>query len=233
MEKLIYILWKDESEARADFAKRLLDKAGGALVGRDEACHVQLNVVDEAIRSGEHALMNNTKPRAYGLAQIWVNSARDREPLEEILEANCARIAGYLVTESMPIVNTEHKVPLGERTPGFSQFAFLKRPSRLAYEDWLDVWLNSHTQVAIDTQSTFLYVQNVIARGLTYSAPTFDAIVEEGFPEGALTELEVFYDAVGDADRLKKHQDEMMKSCARFVDFNHIDVTLTSQYVLK
>ena len=232
MEKLIYILWKG-GEKRADFAAKLLDKTGSALVARDEACHVQLNVVDEAIRSGEHALMTNTKPRAYALAQLWVHSARDREPLEEILTADCERIAGYLVTESMPIVNTEHRAPAGERTPGFSQFAFLQKPPRLAYETWLDIWLNSHTQVAIDTQSTFLYVQNVIARGLTYSAPAFNAIIEEGFPEGALTESEVFYDAVGDAKRLKKHEKEMMESCQRFIDFDRIDVTLTSQYILK
>ena len=62
---------------------------------------------------------------------------------------------------------------------------------RLSYEQWLDIWHNSHTRVAIDTQSTFGYRQNVVVRPLTYLAPPIDAIIEENFPPAAMSDRNV------------------------------------------
>ncbi len=70
---------------------------------------------------------------------------------------------------------------------------FLQRPRRLSEQQWLEVWQGSHTRVAIDTQSTFGYRQNVITRPMTYAAPPFDAIVEENFPQEAMTSQHAFY----------------------------------------
>jgi hypothetical protein len=95
----------------------------------------------------------------------------------------------------------------------------------------MDIWLNSHTQIAIDTQDTFLYVQNVVTRVLTDGATPWDAIVEEGFPAAAMTDPQVFFDAVGDDERLAKHQQEMLESVQRFLDLAAIEVIPTSRYV--
>jgi hypothetical protein len=142
-------------------------------------------------------------------------------------------MAGYLVTESEPIVNTKHVVAVGQRTPGMSQVVFLQKPPRLSYEHWLEIWLGSHTQVAIETQSTFGYRQNVIVRRLTYAAPPYDAIIEENFPEGAMTDRMVFYDSVGDKEKLKERLQRMVESCQRFIDFDKMDCTPTSEYIMK
>jgi hypothetical protein len=44
--------------------------------------------------------------------------------------------------------------------------AFLEKPDFLTYEEWLDHWQGDHTRVPIETQSTFLYIQNVVGEQL-------------------------------------------------------------------
>jgi len=142
-------------------------------------------------------------------------------------------MAGYLVTESEPIVNSKHVVANGQRTPGMCQVVVLRKPPRLNYEHWLEIWHGSHTQVAIDTQSTFGYRQNVIVRPLTYAAPPYDAIIEEHFPAEAMTDPMVFYDAVGDEAKRKRNRKAMIESVVRFIDFDKMDCLPMSEYVVK
>ena len=234
MEKLMYILWKDRSEKRSDFCGRLQEKTAAALLELEEVRHLQFNLVDEDIRAGEEMMLqNNCLPRPFAFIFTWLDSAFYRSPVDKLIREDCTRYAAYVVTESMPIVNDSSTAPPGRRTPGFAQCTVLQKPPRLAREDWLNIWLNSHTRIAIDTQSTFLYVQNIITRSLTYGAPHFDAVVEEGFPAAALTSWSAFYDAVGDEEKLQKNQKIMLDSCQRFIDFDRLDVNLTSQYILR
>jgi len=232
MEKMMYLLWKPETESPGQFRERLLGDVSRQLIELG-AHKLRVSVVDEAVVPADRLRMVSSRPPISGVVSIWVDTANNRKPLEEVLQSAVPRLAGYLVTESEPIVNTRHVVPDGERTPGMNQVVLLKRPGRISYEHWLEVWLGSHTQVAIDTQSTFGYRQNVIVRPLTYAAPTYDAIVEENFPEGAMTDAEVFYDSVGNREQLKQRGQQMMESCARFIDFDKIDCTPTSEYIMK
>ena len=140
---------------------------------------------------------------------------------------------GYLVTESEPIVNTKHVVADGKRTPGMYQVVLLRKPPRLSYEQWFEIWLGSHTQVAINTQSTFGYRQNVIVRLLTHVVPPYDAIIEEYFPAEAMTDPMVFYNAVGDEAKRKRHEKAMFDSVVRFIDFDKIDRIPMSEYTMK
>jgi hypothetical protein len=113
------------------------------------------------------------------------------------------------------------------------QVVFLQRPPRIAHDEWIRVWQGSHTQVAIDTQSTFGYRQNVVIRALTYAAPHYDAIVEENFPAAAMSDQNAFYDAVGDDAKRDANLKAMIDSCVRFIDFDRIDVIPTSEYNLS
>ena len=232
MEKLIYLLWKDDRQSRAEFSRQILEEIAPELTEED-ALGVQVNVVDEAIKPAEHMLIENSKPRYHAMISLWLETAISRPSIEVLLGSRATRVAGYLVTESCPLPNTERLAPLGERTPGFSQVVLLQKPPRLSYPDWIEIWHNSHTQIALDTQSTFLYRQNVIARPLTYAAPHYDAIVEEAFPEAAMTSWQAFYDAQGNEARFQKHQQGMLDSCSRFIDFDKIDACSTSEYVFK
>lgn len=65
-----------------------------------------------------------------GLISVWMDSAikRFRQPFDEVIESSADRMAAYLVTESQPIRNTRFPAEPGQRTAGFSQLAFLRRP---------------------------------------------------------------------------------------------------------
>jgi hypothetical protein len=101
--------------------------------------------------------------------------------------------------------------------PGFAQLVALGRPSHLSWGEWRRIWQGGHTSVAIHTQSSFRYVQNVVFRAVTVGAPAYAAIVEECFPIEAATDLHVFFDAVGDDARLARHMAAMSESCDRFM----------------
>lgn len=232
MEKVIYALWRGEGTDKAAFAARLHGELAPRLVALG-ALGAQLNVADE------HA--TDAAPTVQALpvgmdafVSVWVDSANAalRKPVDEAVAAVCERYAAWLVTESRPMRNTRFLPALGERTAGFAQVALFRRPPRIDRDAWLDVWLGSHTQIAIDTQDTFLYVQNVVTRPLTPDAPHYDAIVEEGFPPEAIGNIRAFYDAVGDEEKFHRNVMAMRESCARFIDMDKIDVVQTSQYVL-
>lgn len=234
MEKVVYVVWRDSATSPVAFRERLRNGVADKLLTLG-ARGVQVNVADDAVQPAAGLRQVRTRPQMEGLVSVWMDSAIEqfRKPFDEAIEAATARIAGYLVTDSNPIRNTRFPAKPGERTEGFSQLAFLKRPPRLTHEAWLDVWHNHHTRVAIDTQDNFQYVQNVVVRPLTYGAPAFDAIVEECFPAMAMTDPGAFFDAVGDEEKLKRNVRAMMDSCHRFIDFDKIDVLPTSQYVVK
>jgi len=95
----------------------------------------------------------------------------------------------------------------------------------------MEAWHRGQTPVAIETQSTFRYVQNVVARPLV-PGPPWAGLVEECFPIEAMTDLHVFYDAVGDDARLARNMERMMESVGRFTDPGQVEVIWTSEYVL-
>ena len=234
MEKVIYFMWRDPSADAEQFGKNLRGPLCDRLLAGDvRGLHV--NIMDAAVAPAVGLRQINLWPQPEAFVSVWVDSAIDylRRPVDDIVAAAAWRIAAYLVSESMPIRNTRHQPRPGQRTEGFSQIALLGRPPRLTPEQWRNIWQNSHTKVAIDTQSTFLYVQNLVLRPLTYGAPIIDALVEEGFPAAAMNDSQVFFDALGDEKKYQKNLDAMMESCNRFIDFDRIDVVPTSQYVLK
>ena len=57
--------------------------------------------------------------------------------------------------------------------------------------------------------------------------------VEESFPEEAMTDQSVFFDAVGDDARRQANADAMMASVMAFLDFDLIDVVPTSEFVVR
>jgi hypothetical protein len=67
-------------------------------------------------------------------------------------------------------------------------------------------------------------------RPLKEDATNFIAIIEECFPEEAMADSEVFYNAKGDEEMLQRNAKIMMDSCNQFIDFNKIEVIPTSRY---
>ncbi|WP_153099553.1 EthD domain-containing protein [Paraburkholderia hayleyella] len=234
MEKIIYILWRDGQIPPRQWSRTLRTELTDRLLSLG-AHGIQINTADTEVEAAAALRQQNTYPCIDGTAAVWIDSAVPmmRQPFDDTVRAIVPHCAAYLVTESQLIRNTRFPPKAGERTPGFSQLVFLTRPPRLTHEAWLDVWQNHHTRIAIETLDNFLYIQNVVVRPLTHGAPGYDAIIEECYPEAAMTDLYAIFKAVGDVDQFQRNFDELMRSCARFIDFDKIDVVPTSQYVVK
>lgn len=234
MEKVIYLVWRDAGTDIETFGKTLRGPLAAQLRAIPSVRSLQVNVADAAVAAGAGIKQTWSNPPLEAVVQVWVDSAiaHLRQPVDKAIAAHTARHAAYLVTESQPLRNLQHPPKAGERTEGFAQIALLRKPQAQPYAEWIDIWHNAHTRVAIETQSTFEYIQNVVIRPLTADAPPLDAMVEEGFPLAALNDPYTFFDAVGDQAKFDANLKTMMESVHRFIDMSKIDVMPTSQYRL-
>lgn len=132
---------------------------------------------------------------------------------------------------------TEHRrldpprVPDGERADALANVAVLRRPDSMAREEYLEYWMVRHTPIAIRTQATFGYVQNVVEEALTRSSPEVSGIVEELFPMAGMTDPHAFYGSGGDRAELDRRLTELMASVARFGADTGLDLVPTSRYL--
>lgn len=228
----MYLVWRDPAVPVEVFSAALRERSAPRLVEAG-ARGVQVNVADGAV-AGALIRMTELDPQPEAIVGVWVDSARDaaRAPLDAALGAEAARLAAYVVTESEPLPNTAHPAAPGERTPGFANVALLRRPADMTPAAWLDAWQGQHTDVAIEIQSTFGYVQNAVVRAVTPGAPAIDAVVEELFPIEALTSMHAFF-AADDDDELGRRLVLMGESTGRFGADRDLDVVPTSRYVMQ
>jgi hypothetical protein len=232
MEKLLYVIWKKPEVPIERYKVELLGDTSRQLIELG-AQGLSVNLADELADYAQGIRITHLAQPITGTVSVWMHTALDRGPIEATLSRVADRLAGYLVLESVPIVNTKHVVPDGERTPGICTVGFLEKPPHMSYDAWLNRWQGHHTKVAIETQSTFLYIQNAVVRPVTPEAPPWTAIVEEAFPAEAATDPMVFYAAGGSKEKLKENQRRMIESCQTFIDFNQIESHPMSSYTIK
>lgn len=228
MEKMIYLLWKPDNGAE-NWEQQLATNAIPAMQAAGTR-QLRLNLADGDVAAGRSMrLATGELPLPDAMLSVWLDSAHYRNKVESVLLPLTRRVAGYTVCESEPLVNTRHPAPYGTRTHGLNHVVFLQVPSHLSREEWLTLWQDQHTTVAIETQQTFGYRQNLVVRRLTADAPAIDAIVEENFPPAAITDQNAFYrqDAQGE---LAINQKLMYQSCKRFIDFSKMARLPTSEY---
>ena len=111
--------------------------------------------------------------------------------------------------------------------------AVLRRPDDLPREEWLRIWMVGHTPIAIRTQATFGYVQNIVLEAVTPDAPRIDAFVEELFPSAGIHDMHAFYGSGGDDAELNRRLTELMASVARFGADHDLDLVPTSRYLYE
>jgi hypothetical protein len=230
VEKVVYLLSAGEGRSGDSMREQLVDDIAPRLLAAG-AHQVQVNVMDSGVEAAAGSrLRSGTGPCPDAMVSLWVDSANAplRTGYDEVLREMDADLAAYLVTESAPLPGN----PVDGRRPGYTQVSFLQRPERVDVQAWMDHWHHHHTQVAIDTQATSRYVQNLVVRSLTPGTPPCTAVVEESFPEEAMTDQSVFFDAVGDDERRKANADTLMTSVMAFLDFDLIDVVPTSEYTV-
>ncbi len=224
MEKLFYALWPPATPTQA-FATCL--RALHEPLAKLNARRIRVGVPDVPPPAEDpYADMRRTAPT--GFVSFWLNTTHDRAAAEALIREAAPRLAGYAVAESTVLPNTEPA--RGQREPGFLQvcgFAALPGLTRAAL--W-KAWLEDHTAVAVETQSTVFYNQNVVIRPLTDAAPAWDAIVEERFPSEALNDRATYFASGGDPGRMAANIARMGESCARFIDFTTITLMNCGEY---
>lgn len=232
MEKLLYVYWRHAETGEA-LRQRFIAAVKPRLVAAG-AERLQININDFAALAGtiDNFKLQSASPKPDGILSFWLASAYRRARLEALLAPHFARLAGYVVAESTILANVAHPPREDERTAGFSQVTLLQVPPRLSFDEWRWVWFTQHTAIGIETQANFRYVQNVVVMPLAPDLPPYRGIVEECFPIEAMHDIRVFYAAAGDEARFRRHSALMMESCARFIDFERIDVLPTSEYML-
>jgi len=226
VEKLVYVGWKSADVAIAEWRTTLLGATTRDLLDAGARGVTMLLADDRAVQGLRIAQRDPT-----AVVSIWVDSAVRRAPLEATLRSVMPRLAGWLALESVPLPNTLHPTRLGDRIPGLYTVAFLEKPDTLDYPTWIARWQGDHTAVAIETQRTFRYVQNVLVRAVTPDAPPWTAIVEEAFPADAAADPMQFYAATS-PEELIEQQRRMTASVARFIDFQRFETLPMSAYVL-
>ena len=215
----MYLLLGPAGTVHPDVAGALRQRTVPALFDMG-ARTVQVNVTDSGLGHPFGVAPEPGSEEILAAVSAWVDSAEGSRVGSALPDPGSSGAAwhGWLVCESEPIRNVAHPPGPDGRVPGFAQLVGLTRPARLSWAEWRRIWQGTHTSVAINTQSTFRYVQNVVFRALTPDAPAYAAIVEECFPIEATTDLHVFFDAVGDDARLARHMAAMSESCDRFMD---------------
>ena len=188
---------------------------------------LQLNLDDEAVAAAMR-ITAFTEPVG-AIVSVWLADDADPSPVSDLIDRATVLSHGWSVDERRPIDPPESWD--GSRVDALANVAVLRRPDELTQEEWLHRWLVDHTPIAIATQATFGYVQNVVVEPVTVAAPFVSAFVEELFPTAALSDIHAFYGSGGDDAELNDRLTRLMASVARIGADRDLDLVPTSRYL--
>jgi hypothetical protein len=217
MTKLMFLLWGDDLAVRDPSWHSALAAAG--------VRRLQVNVDDESV--AEALRLQTFDEPVSAVVSLWVDG--DVAGAVSVVAGAGPRVAGWVVDERRPLDPPE--TADGSRADALANIAILRRPDELGHDEWLHRWLEHHTPVAIETQATFGYLQNVVVSPVTPDAPRVDALVEELFPPEALTDIHAFYGSGGDDGELSRRMTRLMDSVATFGADRDLDLVPSSRYL--
>ena len=200
---------------------RLREELGAAGVNE-----LQVNIRDEAV-AGALTIQHLEQP----IETVASTSGGVEDDILRILSDHAGQMIGWEVEERTPL--PPPPVPDGVRTDALANLAFIRKPPEASYDSWLQHWHGPHTQVAMQTQATFGYVQNRVVRPLTPDIPHVDAIVEELFSMAAISDVHAFYGSGGDDAELTRRITTLMESVSAMGADRDIDLVPTSRYVWR
>ena len=187
---------------------------------------LQVNVDDEPVAAAMR--IPHLDPPVAAVVSTW---AGDPSAVAAALRQVAELVHGYAVDERRRLDPPE--VWDGGRADALANVAVLRRPAELPREEWLRRWMVEHTPIAIRTQATSGYVQNVVTAAVTEGAPAVDAVVEELFPSAGITDMHAFYGSGGDDAELGRRITELMASVSRIGADRDLDLVPTSRYLYE
>ena len=196
------------------------------------ATRVQVNTDDEPVAAAMR-IPTGTAPIG-AVVSVWVPSLDAAATVTSALAGVAGSLAGWEVEERRPIDPPETWD--GSRVDALANIAVLRRPADLGVEEWRHTWLVDHTPVAIATQGTFGYLQNVVVAPVTDLPPgcaPVAALVEELFPTAGIHDIHAFFGSGGDDAELQDRMTRLMTSVARFGADRDLDLVPTSRYLYQ
>lgn len=173
-------------------------------------------------------IINSNHPKD-AVISIWDNNTPTNELLEKLAQVSTRRQV-YLLEETLVLTQQEKTGPVA----GLCQIALLQKPEHLSHDEWLHNWQELHTPIAVETQSNFIYRQNIcIDTQINGDWPTLDAVVEEIFPSESMTDRKTFFAAKNNDEKYKSNERRMIESCMRFIDFEKFDCLPMQEIVIK
>ena len=113
------------------------------------------------------------------------------------------------------------QLAVGETFGGTMQLCCFQRKENLSDATLRSRWFEQHTDIAIETQQTLGYRQNLV---LESGEPFFDGIVEEYFSYEAATDMTAFFADGHDEARMWQHIEALTKSSESFLDLDKSEV---------
>jgi hypothetical protein len=224
LEKLVYALWG----AR----EGLVEKVGAELLALDPH-GLTVNVVDPDVDMSA-VVAPSAGDRVGASVNIWLDSLDQRGPYESVLDGVADRMAGYLVTESVPLAYEERIWPDGERSPGVKQITMFDKRADIDDARFFARWHGSHTPLTFEVHPVCLYVRHAVARPITEDAPRWRGIVEEGLREVEdLTDPMRYFSAGGSPDTLEHNVKRVMEDVSTFLDLESVESYPTAEYILR
>src|SRR5688500_12973241 len=155
----MFVLWTADHAVLRDASLR----AGLAAAG---VHRMQLNLDDADVAP---AFRLATAEPISAIVSTWSDDETDPAAVAAVLEGVSGRVAGWRVEERRRLDPPE--VPDGGRADALANVALIRRPAELSETEWRRRWLIEHTPIAIRTQATFGYVQNIVTEPVTPGAP--------------------------------------------------------------
>ncbi len=186
-----------------------------------------LAIEDSAVADGRHWRQPREENRLKALLSLELEGNRDDLqgllPVWPMLGLYTVETTEILSTQAARQNNADH------RTPGSLQVCLFRLRSDIARDEALRHWRQDHAAIACATQSTFGYNQHLITAFKTDDSAVYDGLVEEYFPDGALTSAEIFFNAKSSV-QLAEHVATLTDSSSRFIDMTSLLVNHLSEY---
>jgi hypothetical protein len=240
MEKLVYLVWNGAGPLTDDQAADLIGPVAQRLLDLGPL-GLSISVADtEAARTNVPLPPPADDPAPVALVSIWLDNHDDRAPFEAELASVGERLAGYLVTESVPTDygrnpwSEPRDWPDGTRSRGVVVLTLFPKPDRLDDQAWYEHWYGTQTPMSTEVQPRTRYVRNAVARPVTPGAPPYRGIVEEAWPSAEhVNDPMLFYCADGDEAVMSANLATMLDSVTAMMDLDQIRLAAMSEYLLK
>lgn len=184
MEKLDYLLWRDEGVAITEYRSLLLEQAAPAIAAMGGIRGLTVYLADTDVEIPEPTLLMGRAGELAAVVSLWLDSYDDRGPVEDALAAVSGSVDGYLVTESVPQPRDSRGWPDGRQSPGITHFTWFPKPDRLTDAEFYRGWHEIHTPASTVLHPLrWSYTRDAVVRSVTPGSAPVGAIVFETFRE--------------------------------------------------